>query len=90
MSKWTVARVPTSTPRASTIVIGALLGIVTALALSHAHSGDPDCSLIQARLDTSESPALELHVYAMVPSTGGVVVRYDVAVRVAIMPERAR
>jgi hypothetical protein len=74
----------------STIVIGALIGIATALALPHVHSGDPDCSLIQARLETSQSPALEVHLCAVVPSTGGVVVRYDVAVRVAIMPARAR
>jgi hypothetical protein len=90
MSKWTVARVPKPTPRASTILIGALVSIATALALPHIHSGDPECSLIQARLETSESPALELHLCAMVPSTGGILVRYDVAVRVAIMPARAR
>jgi hypothetical protein len=90
MSKWRVARVSKSVPRASTIMIGALVGIVTALALPYVHSGDPDCSLIRARLETSESPALELHFCATVPSTGGILVRYDVAVRVAIMPARAR
>jgi hypothetical protein len=89
MSKWTVARVPKPTPRVSTIVIGALIGI-GALALPHAHFGDRDCSPIQVRLETSESPAVELHLCAMVSSTVGAIVRYDLAVRVALMPARAR
>ena len=91
MSKWRVARVPELTPRLTTIVLGVATGIAAALALPHLNAGDADCSLFQARLETSDYPALELHLCAMVPSAGGaVVVRYDVAVRVAIMPTRPR
>jgi hypothetical protein len=91
MSKWRVGRVRKPTPRLATIVIGAAMGIAAAVALPHAHAGDADCSLFQARLETSEHPALELHVCAMVPSTGGaLVVRYDVAVRIAVTPNSPR
>jgi hypothetical protein len=72
-------------------VIAASMGIAAAFALPHAHAGNADCSLFQARLETSEHPALELHVCAMVPSTGGALaVRYDVAVRIAVVPNSLR
>ena len=76
----------------SKLAIVALTGATAAaLTLPHAYATDPDCSLFQARLATNEYPTLELHLCALVPSTGGsVVVRYDVAVRVAIMPARPR
>ncbi len=91
MSKWKVGRVPRPTPRLDTIALSTAVGIVAAIALPHVHAGDPDCSLFQARLETAEYPALELHFCAMVPSAGGAaVVRYDVAVRVAMMPARPR
>ena len=90
MSKWRIPRVPKSVARASTIVIGGAMAIVAALALPH-DSSDSDCLLFQARLATREYPALELHLCALVPSTGdAVVVRYDVAIRIAIMPNRPR
>ena len=91
MSKWNVGRIPRPTPRLATIALGTAMGIAAALALPHVHAGDADCSLFQARLETTEYPALELHLCAMVPSAGGAVaVRYDLAVRVAIMPPRPR
>ena len=91
MSKWRFPRVSKPTPRVTTIALGAAMGIAAALALPHVHAGDADCLLFQARLETNQYPALELHVCAAVPSNGGaVVVRYDVAVRVAIMPSRPR
>jgi hypothetical protein len=89
MSKWRVARLGKSTKRVRTIVIGALVGIASALALPRA-TGGRDCPLVQVHLQTSEPPALELHLCATVPSTVGAIVRYDVAVRVALMPARAR
>ena len=90
MSKWRVARVPKPT-RVATIAVGTAVAIAAALALPHAHAGDADCALLQARLETSAHPALELHVCAMVPSSGGaLVVRYDVTVRIAIMPDSPR
>ena len=90
MPKWKVARVPTPTPRVTTIVIGAAMGIAAAIVLPDARAGNPDCSLVQARLETSEYPALEIHLCALVPWTAGAAVRYDVAVRIAIMPARPR
>ena len=91
MSTWKAGRMPRPTPRLTTIALGTAMAIAAALALPHVHAGDADCSLFQARLETSEYPALELHLCAMVPSAGGAaVVRYDVAVRVAIMPARPR
>lgn len=91
MSKWKVGRMPRPTPQMTMIAFSMAMGIAAALALPHLHAGDADCSLFQARLETSEYPALELHLCAMVPSAGGAaVVRYDVAVRVAIVPARPR
>ena len=76
---------------ATRVVLGAAMGIAAALALPHLQAGGADCSLFQARIETSEYPALELHFCAMIPSAGGAaVVRYDIAVRVAIMPPAVR
>lgn len=92
MSKWRGLRVSHLTPRVTAILVGAAVGIGAALALPYAQSGDADCPLFQARFETSEYPALEVHFCALVPSTGGaVVVRYDVTVHLAvIMPGRLR
>ena len=91
MPKWRVARLPKPTPRVVTIVIGAAMGVAAALALPHARAGDPECSLFRARLETSEYPSVELHLCVVLPSAGGaVMVRYDVGVRIAIMPPRPR
>jgi|1185.fasta_scaffold29773_2 hypothetical protein len=91
MSKLRVARVPKPTHRVTTITVGAAMAIAAALALPHANGGDRDCLLFQARLETSEYPALDLRLCAIVPAAGGaVVVRYDVVVRVAMMPARPR
>ena len=80
-----------ATPRLAMIALSTAVGIGAAIALPHVNAGDADCSLFQARLETAEYPALELHLCAMIPSTGGgTVVRYDVAVRVAMMPARPR
>lgn len=74
---------------ATRIGLGAAMGIAAALALPHIQAGGADCSLFQARFETGEYPALELHLCAMIPSAGGAAVfRYDIAVRVAIMPPR--
>ena len=87
VSKWRVPRMSKPTPRATTIALGTSMGIIAALASPHVHAGDNECTLFQARLETSEYPALELRLCATVPSPrGAVVVRYDIAVRVAIMP----
>ena len=88
MSKWRVPRVPKPAAGVTTIALATTIAIAAALALPHAQRGDADCTLFQARLETSGYPALELHLCAMVPSTGAVVVRYDVAVRVAILPDK--
>jgi hypothetical protein len=91
MPKLRVARVPKPMQRATTIVIGAAMTIAAALVLPHANGGDPDCLLFQARLETSEYPALNLRLCAMVPAAGGAVfVRYDVVLRVAMIPARPR
>lgn len=91
MSKWRVVRIPKATPRLMTIVLGAAMGIATALALPYARGGDPDCSLLQARLETSEYPAFELRFCVTFPSTGSaVVVRYDIGIHIAIVPLRSR
>jgi len=86
VSKWRVPRA-----RMITIAVGTAMAIAAAFALPQVHAGDADCLLVQARLETSEYPALELHFCAVVPSSGGAaVVRYDVGVRVAIIPSRPR
>lgn len=86
MSKSGAPRVSKPALPAVRIVLGAAMGIAAALALPHLQAGSTDCSLFQARLETTVHPALELHFCAMVPSTGGaVVVRYDVAIRVALI-----
>ena len=91
MSKWKVGRVPRPTPRLIAIALSTAMGIGAAIALPHVHAGDADCLLFQARLETTESPALELHLCAMIPSAAGAaVVRYDVAVRVTMIPARPR
>jgi hypothetical protein len=91
MPKLRVARVPKPMQRVTIIVIGAAMAIAAALALPHASGGDPDCLLFQARLETSGYPALDLRLCAMVPAVdGAVVVRYDVVLRVAMMPARPR
>ena len=89
MSKWRIPRVSKPTPRVTTIGLGAAIGIAAALALPHARGGDPDCLLLQARLETSEYPALELRFCATFPSTGGaVVVRYDIGIHIVVLPLR--
>ena len=91
MLKSRAPRVSTPALRAVRIVLGAAMGIAAALALPHLQAGGADCSLFQARLETSEYPALEIHLCAMVPSTGApAVVRYDIAIRVAILAPRPR
>jgi hypothetical protein len=91
MSKLRVARVPKPAQRLIMVVISAALAIAAALVLPHVKGGDSDCLLFQARLETSEYPALDLRLCAMVPAAGGVVVvRYDVVVRVALIPARSR
>ena len=89
MSKWRVPGVPKPTPGVTTIALAAAMAIAGALALPQVQRGDADCTLFQARLETSGYPALELRLCAIVPSArGAVVVRYDIAVRVAIMSDR--
>ena len=89
MSKWRVPRALKSAPRVTAIALGAAMGIAAALTLPDVHAGDADCLLFQARLETSEYPALDLRLCAMVPSSArAAVVRYDIAVRVAIIPAR--
>ena len=89
MSQWRVPRVSKPTLRVTTIALGTAMGIAAALALPHVRSGDADCTLFQVRIETSGYPALELHLCAMVPSTGGsVAIRYDIAVHVAVVPAR--
>lgn len=92
MSKWRAPRVPKPAPWMTTIALGAAMAIAATLALPNVHAGAADCVLFQARLDSSDFPTLELHVCAMIPSTGSaIVVRYDVAVRVALIaPARPR
>ena len=89
MSKWRVPRVSKPTPSVTTIALGTAMGIAGALVLPHLGGRNADCTLVQARFETSGYPALELHLCAMVPSTGGsVAIRYDIAVRVAVVPAR--
>lgn len=77
--------------QATRIGLGAATGIAAALALSHLQPGVADCSLFQAQLETSEYPAIQLRFCALLPSSGGAMVyRYEIAVRVAIMPPRPR
>lgn len=89
MSKWRVHRVLKPAPRVIPIALGAATAIAAALTLPHAHAGNADCLLFQARLETSEYPALDLHLCAMVPSSArAAVVRYDIAVRIVIISAR--
>lgn len=91
MSKWRIARRPALAARLTTIAIGAAVASLAALAMSRVQSTDADCSLFQVRLETSDYPALALRLCAMIPSAGGAaIVRYDVAVHIAIMPARPR
>jgi len=89
VSKWRAPRISKRALHATRIVVGTAMGIVAALAFPHLQAGGAACSLFQARLETSEGPALELHFCAIVPSTGGAALRYDIAVRVGIIPPRA-
>jgi len=73
-----------------TMALGTAMGIAAALALPHIQTGDADCPLFQARLETNGNPALELRLCAAVPSTGAVLIRYDVVIRLAIMSPRPR
>jgi hypothetical protein len=88
VSKWKVPRVRKPTARVTTIALGTTMGIAAMLALPRVQTGDTDCPLFGARLETNGSPALELRFCATIPSTGAVLVRYDVAVRLAIMSPR--
>ena len=88
MSKRRVPRVWKPTPRVRTIALGTTMGIAAALALPHIQSGGADCPLFRARLKTNGSPALELRFCVVVPSSGAVVIRYDVAVRISMMTPR--
>ena len=89
MSKWRVPRVSKPTARVTTIALGTAMGIAGALTLPHLRGSNADCTLIQARFETSGSPALELHLCAMVPSArAAAIVRYDIALRIAIMPNK--
>ena len=91
MSKSRAPRLSKPAVRAIGIVLGAAIAIAASLALPHAQDGASDCSLVQARLATSEYPALDLHFCARVPvASGAAVLRYDIAVRVTVMPPRPR
>ena len=89
MSNWTMPRVSKPTPRVTTIALGTAMGIAAAIALPHVRGDDADCRLFQAWIETNGYPALELRLCATVPSArGALVVRYDIAVRVAMMPDK--